>query len=144
LADQAAALADAANHRFMGSDAAANRNKSLQLVNGYTAVQASQQLITTVKDVYQTNLPIPAPISTGGLAQQLPAQRIRGAYNPHGVPIEFAPSAAYTAAQNADLAFFPDLDQTDPAFLSLVNEVNEAYGAGYYDDTFSPQSQIFR
>ena len=123
---KAAALADEAA-------AAANRAKSVQIVNQYaTLPQASDQVIKKVEDGLQLALPLPAEMSTNTLDHLLSVnfdEECDGF-----VGYDFGPSASYNAAQAADMAFFPEIDQNQPAFKALLQEVGEAFNAGYYDN----------
>jgi hypothetical protein len=129
---KAAALIDEA--------AAANRVKSVDIVNKYAAIpQASDQLINKVENGLRFALPLPVDMSTKTFDHLLSIDPDGDYAGVVDVGYDFGPSASYQAAQAADMMFFPEIDQTQPAFKALIKEVSEAFEAGYYDESlFDP------
>jgi hypothetical protein len=126
---------------------AAAKERSLEVVSNYPAPPT--ELVTRVEGGRQLALPLPNGLSEVVVNEALtvkydPIAGSGSAGAPHGNPYNemafttpgigfgFTPSATYQDLQAADMSFFPDQD--DPAFQALVEEVGEAFEAGYYDD----------
>lgn len=116
----------------LAEKAAETRTKSLTIASEYSSIpQQSEQFVSTTGEIQNLTLPVPAASLTNSLDQNIPARETHLLHTGS----DFAPSSEYDAAQAADMAFFPELDETDPYFQALMEEVSEAFEAGYYDDT---------
>jgi hypothetical protein len=116
--------------------AAENRKQSQQIVEGF---EEANQRIQTYPDSRLFALPFPE--ATAAVDEMLTVLDMPDDgdfmsmdFLTHKLPFEFGVGLETGLTQAADMGFFPAIDIEDPQLQSLLEEVGEAYEAGYYDD----------
>ena len=120
------------------ASAAANTAKNLQNVRQYASFsEPSGHLDTEVKNgapCRRLTLPLPPDVTPEMIGQLTHVGLCPEEEDIAGtLGFDLGPSAAYEAANANDLAFFPEIDETQPDFKALIKEASEAYASGYYD-----------